>query len=178
MEPGVWIAVIFGGILILGGLFGTLKSGIRGIAIFAGAGLILFGAFGPDNVKNIEVGKEGVKITRYQPTQQERELALNLAQDKPSPEIEKEGERFIEQAEERTPEQRSPEDYLALATEKWRAKDYDAALADVFAGMALNPKNIRTKASLIHRKGSIYYFLEPNSDGMKFYTVADRTPRL
>ena len=67
----------------------------------------------------------------------------------------KEGQELIKEAEDRAPEQRSPEDYLILATEKWRAKKYDAALEYVFAGLALNPEDVRIKATLIHRKGSI-----------------------
>jgi len=127
------------------------------ITIFGFTVLLLgMASVGPSTIKTwvAKWGGDGghIGFDRYQPTEQERELSIKLAQDNPSPEIEKEGKEFITKAEERAPERRSPEDYLALATEKWRAKDYDGALADVFAGLALNPKNIRIKASLIHKK--------------------------
>lgn len=148
MEPGVWIAIIFGGILILGGLFG------------------------PDKIKDFAVGTDGLHISRHQPTEPEREVAFKVSQDQLSPEIEKEGKEFIKKAEERPLEQRSPEDYLALATEKWRAKDYDAALADVYAGLYLNPENIRTKATLVHRKASVFYSLGLKGQAIKYYNEA------
>ena len=59
-----------------------------------------------------------------------------------------------------------------MATEKWRAKEYDAALADVFAGLALNPADVRIKATLIHRKASIYDNSGSKELGIKFYKKA------
>lgn len=172
MNIGRWIAIISGAILIFGGFFISLEPATRIVALLAGAGSFLVGAFDPDNLMNVKFGKKGVEINRYQPTEQERELALKLAQEKRSPEIGKEGEKLIEEAKERTPEQRSPEDYLTLATEKWRAKDYDGALADVFAGLALNPKNVRVKVTLIYRKGVIYFNLGLIDEAVKLYNEA------
>ncbi|MDA0691246.1 MAG: tetratricopeptide repeat protein [Nitrospinae bacterium] len=148
------------------------------VSIF-GLGVLLIGmaGVGPTRIANFGAkwgkggGEFGVSV-RNQPTEKERELVLKVSQDQLSPEIEKEEQDYIKEAEERAPERRSPEDYLALATEKWRAKDYDGALADVFAGLALNPKNIRIKASLIHRKGSAFHDLGLMDQAKKYYKEA------
>ena len=177
MENSIWIAIVFGAILILGGLFGRLTSGLRSVALILGAGIIVIGIVGPDSLKSFKAGKDGIELTRHQPSDNEREITFKLAQDKPSPEILREGQKFIKEAKNRIPEERSPEDYLALATEKWRAKNYDKALADVFAGLALNPKNTRTKASLIHRKGSIYNNLGLEEVIKSYNEAIDLDPR-
>ena len=83
MEAGVWIAIIFGGIPILGGLFARLTSGIRSVALFVGAGLILVGAFGPDKIKDFSIGKDGVHVSRFQPSEDQRERTKKYAQDSP-----------------------------------------------------------------------------------------------
>jgi len=166
-----------GGFLLAGVLMISLGNSGFSITIF-GFTVLLIGmaSVGPSTIKTwgAKWGSDGGQIgfERYQPTEEDRELTLKLAQDNPSPEIEKKGEELIEEAEERTPEKRSPEDYLALATEKWRAKDYDNALADVFAGLALNPKDVRVKASLIARKATIYHFTGLRDFGVKFHKEA------
>jgi tetratricopeptide (TPR) repeat protein len=153
-----------GGFFLAGMLMVSLGNSGYSISIFGFTVLILgMASVGPSTIKTwgAKWGGDGghIGFDRYQPTEPERKLALKLAEDKPSPKIEKEGKEYIKEAEERPPEKRSPEDYMALATEKWRAKDYGAGLADVFSGLALNPDNIRIKASLIHRKASIFHSL-------------------
>jgi tetratricopeptide (TPR) repeat protein len=168
----------FGGGFFLAGIlmifFG--ESGVSTIIFGFTVLLIGMASVGPSTIKTWGAkwggGGGHIGFDRYKPTEKERELAIRLAQEKPSPEINKEGEKFIEKAEERTPEQRSPEDYLALATEKWRAKDYDAALTNVFAGLALNPENIRIQATLILRKGTIYEDLGLEDQAIQYYKEA------
>jgi hypothetical protein len=131
------------------------------VGMFCGSAtfLITLAGIGPYTIQNFVAkwSKKGfqLELVRHQATKEEQEIAIKLAQDNPPPEIEKEGQKFIEKAEERSPEKRSAEDYLALAADKWRAKDYDAALEDVYAGLALKPEEIRIKASLIGGKGLI-----------------------
>ncbi len=81
-------------------------------------------------------------------------------------------ERSITEAEYRSEGRRSPEDYLALATKKWRSRDYDEAFADVNAGLKLNPKDKRVTATLMHRKASIYHSVGLIDVGMKNFKVA------
>ncbi|HIJ51292.1 MAG TPA: hypothetical protein HPP54_09615 [Nitrospinae bacterium] len=89
------------------------------------------GGIGPYTIKTFfaKLGKEGMHIgfDRHQASKKEKELVEEFAQDKPSPEIEEEGRKFIEKAAQRPPGKRSVEDYLVLATDKWRAKNYEAA---------------------------------------------------
>lgn len=81
-------------------------------------------------------------------------------------------ERSVPEAENRSEERRSPEDFLALATEKWRARDYDEAFADVNAGLKLNPKDKRVTAALMYRKASIYHSVGLIEKGMKNFKAA------
>jgi len=82
--------------------------------------LVTFAGVGLSTLKNLKIkwnSDAGFEFgfERYKPTEEERELVEEFAKDKPSPEIEKKGREFIEKAEERPPEKRSAEDYLALA---------------------------------------------------------------
>ena len=155
------ILFVFGAVvLFLGYDMAHYNEPELAIAVYGLGGLLIaLAGVGPSTIKTLGAkwGKDGgqLGLDRYQATEKEQKLVEKFSQDKPSPEIEKEGQKFIEKAEERSPEKRSAEDYLALAADKWRAKDYDAALEDVYAGLALKPEEIRIKASLIGGKGLI-----------------------
>ncbi len=166
-----------GAFLVVATVMVLKGSSGNSVFVFAFTVLLLgMASVGPSTIKTwgAKWGGDGghIGFDRYQPTEPERQLALKVSQDQLSSEIKNEGEEYIEEAKQRSPEKRSPEDYLALATEKWRAKDYDGALADVFAGLALNPKDVRIKATLIHRKASIYLFAGLKDFGVKFYKEA------
>jgi tetratricopeptide (TPR) repeat protein len=165
------------GFLVVATVMVLKGSSGNSVFVFAFTVLLLgMASVGPSTIKTwgAKWGMDGghIGFDRYQPTEPERELALNLSQDQLSSEIKNEGEEYIQEAKQRPPEKRSPEDYLTLSTEKWRAEDYDAALADVFAGLALNPENTRIKATLIHRKASIYDNSGLKDMGVKFYKEA------
>ncbi len=125
---------------------------------------------GPSSIKTFEA--KNVKIERFRPTSEDINLSHVVVQDQISPEVEQKIEKLVGDAEQRLEEARSPEDYLVLATEKWRAKDYDEALRLVHAGLSLNPEDIRTHATLIHRKASIYVALGSENLGIKYYEEA------
>lgn len=98
--------------------------------------------------KNLELS---VKRRRETPDS-ERQAGFEFAQN--AFEITDEKKKLIENAKGRSDEERSPEDYLVLATDAWRDKKYDDGLKYAFNGLNLNPKDIRTKATLIERGGS------------------------
>jgi tetratricopeptide (TPR) repeat protein len=131
---------------------------------------------GPSTIKTLGAkwgaGGGHIGFDRYQPTEKEKELIEEFSQDKPSPEIEKEGQKFIEGAEGRSPEKRSAEDYLVLATDKWRAKKYEEAFENVYAGLALEPRDVRIKANLVHRKASIFHYVDSKMEAAKIYKEA------
>jgi tetratricopeptide (TPR) repeat protein len=165
------------GFLVVATVMVLKGSSGNSVPIFAFTVLLLgMASVGPSTIKTwgAKWGGDGghIGFDRFQPTDRERELALNLSQDQVSSEIKNEGEEYIEEAKQRPPEKRSPEDYLTLATEKWRAKDYDGAFADVFSGLALDPEDTRIKATLIHRKASIYHDSGLKDLGIKFYKKA------
>ena len=178
-EWGIQIILfIFGGGFLFAGYW-MIQSNQPwpSISIFWFTVLVIsLASVGPDTIKILGAkwGADGGQFgfDRYQPTQQERNLTLKISQDKPSSEILIESKAFLKHAKTRTPGQRSPEDYLALATDNWRNKNYDSALADAFAGLALNPESIRIKAILVHRKASIYDDSGSKELAIKFYNRA------
>ena len=169
-----WFSGLF--ILIAGGMIYLGHPGYATCVL--GFSVLLIGVAGvrPSTIKTFGAGwgkGEGhFGIARYLPTENVRELVEDFSQDKPSPEIEEEGKKFIEQAEERPPEKRSTEDYLALAADKWRAKDYDAALQNVYAGLALEPEDIRIQATLVHRKANNFASLGSKEHAEKCFNEA------
>jgi tetratricopeptide (TPR) repeat protein len=151
-----------------GGLFALIAVGLiflknPGFAICVlGFSVLLIGvgSVAPSTIKTLgakwSASGGQIGFDRYQPTKKERELVEKMALNKPSVDLGEEGQKLIEAAENRTPEIRSAEDYLALGGDKWRAKEYDAALEDVFFGLALKPENTRIKATLVNLKAFIF----------------------
>ena len=59
-----------------------------------------------------------------------------------------------------------------MAKDKWRDKNYDSALEDVMAGLALSPQDICIKASLLSRKGTVFGVRGLEDQEEKLYTQA------
>ena len=172
------ILFLFGGSFLLTGIWMiSLEMLGPAVAVFAFATLLISVAgVGPTTIDVLSAklgsGNGAYGFDRYLPSGPEREIALKISQDHPSLDIATEEQDFLIEAEKRPPKIRAPEDYLALATKKWRARDYDGSLADVFSGLALNQEEVRIKAALIHRKGSIYECLGLKDQGIEFYKEA------
>jgi tetratricopeptide (TPR) repeat protein len=139
--------------------------------------LLIWTSVGPSTIKTFTAkwdpkGGGQIRFDRHQATEEERELVEEFAQDQPSPEIEEEGQKFIKKARQRSPDKRSAEDYLALAADKWRAKDYDVALENIYSGLALQPEDIRIKATFVHRKANNFASLGLKEQAEKFFKEA------
>jgi tetratricopeptide (TPR) repeat protein len=178
------ILFIFSGVIFLSGIYlmATGKIDIEQVTesfFFYALLLSLFSGVGPYTIKGIAAkwGKDGgeIKIDRHIATDEERELAVQISQDQPMPKTKEEGEKTIsavKAAEKRPEKKRSAEDYLILATQKWRSEEFDRALEYVYAGLSLKPENIRIKATLLHRLASIYEFQKNSDLGVKYYSEA------
>jgi tetratricopeptide (TPR) repeat protein len=165
--------IIFTGIyLVIGGDIEKMPISIV-ITIFT-VGLLLttLAAVNPYEILEIKASGKEIHIKRHQPAQEEREEAIKIAADNPVEISREEKERLIKDAERRTDELRSPEDYLVLATEAWRAKKYDDALKFAVTGLSLKPDDPRVKASLINRVGSVYGGLKTPELAIKYYKEA------
>ena len=148
----------------------TEKTSIRAF-ITAGLILIVIAAIDPYTISKIVVGK-WLSIERHQPSKEERKSVLKLATDTATTISPEEKEKLIVEAKLRPDQRRSPEDYLILATEAWRAKEYDEALQFAFAGLSLKPDDPRVKATLILRIGSIYFDFNIPDLAIKYYKEA------
>ncbi len=140
--------------------------------------LIGVASVGPSTIKTLGAkwgaGGGHIGFDRYQPTEEEKKLVNKISQDElPSGAIEA-MKIYLAGAENRPPEIRSAEDYLALATDKWRAKNYGAALEDVYAGLALKPKDIRIEATLINIKGLIFIDLGLDQHAKECFLAATK----
>lgn len=105
-------------------------------------------------------------------TSEKRELALSAAQDKPSEKDARALVELVQEAELRTADLRAPEDYLVLSTDAWRGKDYHQALEDVFLGLSLDHDNMKVKATLTLRLGTIYDNMKKNEMAIEQYNKA------
>jgi tetratricopeptide (TPR) repeat protein len=148
----------------------TAKAPIR--AVFTtGLILMVIAAIDPYTISKIAIGK-WLKIERHQPSKEERKSVLKLATDTATTISPEEKEKLVVDAKLRPDQKRSPEDYLVLATEAWRAKKYDNALQFAFNGLNLKPSDTRVKATLIHRIGSVYNNLNIPDLAIKYYKNA------
>jgi len=94
---------------------------------------------------------------RHITSKEERKIATDIASKKElTPKEKEEIKPLLEEAKKRTEPERSPEDYLVLASEEWRAKRFDSALDMVWAGLALKPENKRVKSAFFNLLGLIY----------------------
>jgi len=159
--------IIFSGILFLCGIYMILMGDsqtISLIAIFGPALLLLIVAAINPNIIKIWAGKEGwgLGLTRHHPGEKEKEAALKASEDELTSSESERIKYLFEAAENRSNDKRSPEDYLLLATDAWRKKEYDKALTYVYSGLSLEPEDAKVKATLMHRQGSIYGSLGKN----------------
>jgi tetratricopeptide (TPR) repeat protein len=173
MTIKLWVVTGFAGVLLLGGFFAPLDTAVRIASILSATGLMIAVLYGKENVETVELSNDGFKIRFHNPPE-EKKILSQFSQDKASPEILEKAKPLIEEANNRTDAVRSAEDYLALATENWRAKNHDKAFQFVYAGLSLNPKDKRLKATLIYRKASIFkacglieYAIKFNNEAIK-----------
>ena len=163
--------ILFTGIyLVIGGDIEKTPISIVITIFTVGLLLTIIAAVNPYEILELTYGKFHLK--RYQPAQKEREEAIKMAADNPVEISAEEKERLIKAAEHRTDEIRSPEDYLVLATEAWREKNYDNALKFAFIGLNLEPYDIRVKSTLTYRIGIVYKDLKIYDLAIKYFKNA------
>lgn len=176
ISPLQWIGIGFSGLLFLVGIilcFETFTADppIKTI-FFCALSLMVISLFGPQTIKKFKFGiSNGIEIERKFP-EEKKPILFEYAQKDASTKPREEAIELVKEAAELPESKRSAEDYLVLATESWRAKKYDEALDFTYAGLHLNPSDIRTKATSIHRLGSIYDYLGNKDLGIKYYEEA------
>ncbi len=133
------------------------------LAIIAAAGPSIIEAFSPIHPVQAE----------YTPfSSEKREIALTTAKDRPSEKDARALVELVKEAELRKVGLRAPEDHLVLSTEAWRDKDVDQALAHAFQGLALSQDDIKVKAALTLRIGTIYADMKKNNMAIDKYNTA------
>ena len=102
----------------------------------------------------------GLKKTgRYIPTADEKDWIVNFASNPADHLNSPEWEKILEAADNRTDDQRSPEDYLALSIDSLFDKGYENALSFIFAGLRLVSEDKRFQAALFMQLGTLYKLL-------------------
>ena len=96
------------------------------------------------------------KIGRYSPTAEEKEWIINFASNPVKNFNAPQWEKILEAADNRTDDQRSSEDYLALALDAQFEKSYESALDFVFAGLRLAPEDKKSQAALHLQLGILF----------------------
>ena len=96
------------------------------------------------------------KPGRYSPTAEEKEWIVNFASNPVENFNAPQWEKVLEAADTRSDDQRSSEDYLALALDAQFEKSYESALDFVFAGLRLAPEDKKTQAALHMQLGVLF----------------------
>lgn len=156
MNIELFVAILFGGLLIYRGLFSLHRTRIRIVAMCLGT-LIIVTAISviPQNSR---VGQAGIaqNISRYTPDEQESLIAIKLYQNQITPEIKNRAEKLIKAAQSRPFHKKSPEDFLVLASREYEQNNIDQALDFAYAGLHLNPKNKQVDAALSNITGMVF----------------------
>ena len=125
-----------------------------------GAFLIGLGTFGIENVKkfNLTLGKlrVGLETERYEPSSEEVAKAIEESADTVTPDREREAAILADEAKRRSEEERSAADFLILATNAWKSKDFETAVYQAQQGLRIRPANTRLHATLTHRFASVF----------------------
>lgn len=162
-------------VIIIYAIYSHHKDGRLNLGlIFIATLTIILGTLFPTLQKfTFKLGNAEFSGTRYVPPEIERKEFIEFGQTgNRQAEISDEKKKLVENAKKRPDEKRSPEDYLALATEAWRAKELDKGLNYTFSGINLDPQNIEVKATLLNRLGSIFYDLNNDALASKYYRKA------
>lgn len=175
------IAFLFAGILMVSGV-GLVWNGrtdfVTIFLIFIPAFLFaMFGAFGPSRIKDMMGRKSAAparpgESKRHFCSEMERNVCAIIADDFPPPKLTRDAQNYLEAAQKRTDETRSPEDYLILASQSWRMKNHTQALKYAASGLALEPEDQRIKAYLTHRLGTILQTMPTEETVVKIYNSA------
>lgn len=173
MEGTQIILFVFAAVLLIASaIFAFRKQTSVFVSTLIGAlFLIAFAAMGPESVDKVTIGKDEVSMERHRPTPAEQKTSLDAAADKSHLDPKKIQER-TQEAKSRNEQQRSDDDYLVLATEAWRNKDYPLALQYAYSGLASPASSKKITASLHNRIGSIFRSKKSYELAIEYYKIA------
>ncbi len=173
------ITFAFAAVLMLTGvalIFGGRLDFLSVTAIFVPSFLLtLVAALGPLRLRDKLLGvKEtnGEPSRRHFTSETERNVCLVMADDFTPPVLARDAKKYLDAALHRPDENRSPEDYLILATQFWRILDSEKALAYTFAGLSLEQADNRVRAALMHRLGTVLQTMRSEELAIKKYNDA------
>ncbi len=143
-------------------------------ALLVGLTLILVDAIGPDTIKKFifKIAGLNIEIERHETPPEDKKIIEEITQPNPPKEIQEKAELIIKAAEQRSPDKRSAEDYLALAGKYLRTNQYDKALSNVHFGLQLKPEDNRLRAHLLALKAIVYKHFGLKDFAIKFYEEA------
>lgn len=113
-----------------------------------------------------KAGEDAIKASR--------KVAAQISEAKVTSEQSEILAKGAEEIEKKEEKEYSAEDYLVLATEARSKKEYEDGLKFARAGLDLQPEDIRLKATLTHRLGSIYGGMGKVESEIKYYEEAVR----
>lgn len=137
--------------------------------------LTLIAALGPLRLRDKLLGtREDHRepSRRHFTSETERNVCLVMSDDFSPPVLVRDTKKYLDAANLRPDENRSPEDYLILAHQAWRTLDFEKALVHTFAGLCLPKTDNRVRAALMHRLGTILQTMRPEELAIKQYNEA------
>ncbi|MCH9021386.1 MAG: hypothetical protein IID32_01310, partial [Planctomycetes bacterium] len=106
--------------------------------------ITIVGSVGPETIANFTFKRTGkgteFSFTRNTETQEKTKAAITATTEIEADKVSEQTEQLVEDTKEIIDAKRSASDYLILATDNWKSKDYIEALTFVQQRLRLNPK--------------------------------------
>lgn len=115
--------------------------------------LILVGSIGPSTIQELILKKDEFRITRHMPSNGEIETAISIDETIDSKSVE--NEPLLREAADRPPHYRSATDFLVLATNSLKTGELTNGISYITQGLELNPDDIKIKAIMLGRFGTL-----------------------
>ena len=133
----------------------------------------LVGGVGPTTIKDMmfkqsDAGFE-FSFRRNIDTPEKIQRAINVDSEIDKGNTSDESVKLIQETKDTPDSKRSAADYLILATDNWKAGNYIEGMAFAQQGLMLAPKDVRLKATLLHRIGALLGNMGANVKAEEFY---------
>jgi tetratricopeptide (TPR) repeat protein len=121
--------------------------------------MILVGGVGPTTIKDMifKQSDDGFefRISRNIDTPEKIKLAIDVDSEIDKGITSNKSVKLVKETKDTPDARRSAADYLILATDNWKSGNYIEGIAFAQQGLRLDPKDIRLKATLLHRMGAL-----------------------
>ena len=133
----------------------------------------LVGGVGPATIKDMMFKQSNAgfefSFRRNIDTPEKIQLAINVDSEIDKGNTSDKSVKLIQETKDTPDSKRSAADYLILATDNWKSGNYIEGMAFAQQGLMLDPKDVRLKATLLHRMGALLADMGVKVKAEEFY---------